>query len=92
MAFTMTKSSLSWISKLILTRENLQERNPTGWKRLSSLGCESMAPSAKSKMSISKRKGLEGSTWIKNGAIVKEAFKYSKAFSTSTPQEKGWSF
>jgi len=29
----------------------------------------------KSKVSISKTKGLEGSTRIKNGEVVKEAFK-----------------
>ncbi len=47
---------------------------------------------AKSKKSISKIRGLERSTWIKSGVVVKEAFKDWKALSTSTLQEKGWSF
>ncbi len=51
-----------------------------------------MAPIAKSKMFISKTKGLEGYAWIKSGVVVKEAFKDWKTFLDSTPQEKGWSF
>jgi hypothetical protein len=34
-----------------------------------------MVPNAKLKTSISKINGLEGSTLIKNGAILKETFK-----------------
>jgi hypothetical protein len=44
---------------------------------------------AKLETSISKTKGLEGSTWMKSGAIVKEAFKDWKTFLVSIPQEKG---
>jgi hypothetical protein len=47
-----------------------------------------MAPIAKSKMFVSKTKGLEGYAWIKSGVVVKEAFKDWKTFLDSTPQEK----
>jgi hypothetical protein len=40
---------------------------------------------AKLETSVSKTKGLEESTWIKNEEILKEASKYWKTFSTSTP-------
>jgi hypothetical protein len=45
---------------------------------------------AKSEVFVFKTKGLEGSTWIKNGAIVKETL--LKGISISTPQIRGWSF
>jgi len=35
---------------------------------------------------------LEGSTWIKSGVVVKEAFKNWKVVSISTLQEKCWLF
>ncbi len=59
---------------------------------MSSPSCESIMPIAKSETSISKTKGLEEFTWIKSGADVKEALKDWKTLSTSTPQEKYWSF
>jgi hypothetical protein len=40
----------------------------------------------------SKKKNLEGFTWIKSGVVVKEVFRIWKTLSTSTTQEKGWSF
>jgi len=77
---------------LIPIGENLQKRKPTRWKRLYFLSCENIAPIEKSKESISKINGLEGFTWIKNGAIVKKTFKDWKALLISTPQEQGWPF
>jgi hypothetical protein len=47
--------------------------------------CKSMMFIAKLETSISKTKGLEGSPWIKSGAIVKKTFKDWKALSASTP-------
>ncbi len=76
----------------IFARRNLQEWKPTRWKRLYSLSYNNIAPNAKSKTSVSKTKGLEGFTWIKSGVVVKEACKDWKAFSSSIPHEKGWSF
>jgi hypothetical protein len=37
-------------------------------------------------------KRFGGSTWIKNGAVVKFFLKVWKALLASTPQEKCWSF
>jgi hypothetical protein len=43
---------------------------------------------AKSKVFVSKTKGLEGSTWIKNGVVVKKQFKDWKAFQLQLPKKK----
>ncbi len=59
---------------------------------MSSPNYENIAPIAKLKVSISKIKGLERSTWIKIGEIMNEAFKDWKNISTSIPQEQNWSF
>jgi len=65
--------------------ENLRKQKPTGWRRFSFPSCENMTPTAKSKVFISKTKGLEGFAWIKSGAVMKETFKDWKALLTSTP-------
>jgi len=51
-----------------------------------------MACNAKSKESISKINGLERSSWIKSGAIMKENFKDWEAHFALGPQMKIWSF
>ncbi len=82
-ASTMAIIFLSWIFKLIFVKKNLQKHKRTRWKRLSSPSCESTTLTRKLETSISKTKGLEGSAWIKNGAIVEKKFKYWKALLAS---------
>jgi hypothetical protein len=73
----------------MLVGENLWERKPIRWKKLSFPSCDSMTFHVKSKAFIFKTKGFEGSTWIKIGAICKKTLKNGKAFFTSIPREKG---
>jgi hypothetical protein len=49
-----------FVMNLVVNGENLRKWKPIGWKRLSSPGCETTTPNAKSKASIYKIKGLEG--------------------------------
>jgi len=53
---------------------------------------ENMALNAKLEMFVSKINGLEGSAWMKSGAIMKEIFKDWKTNFASSSQTKVWSF
>jgi hypothetical protein len=88
-ASTMAKSFLSWISWLIYVGKNLWEWKPTRWKKNSSPSSVNTMFIANLEAFIFKTKGLERSTWINNGVVMKEAFKDWNALSASTPQEKG---
>jgi hypothetical protein len=79
----MAKNSLSWISKLISTAENLREWYVLGWNRLSVPYWESTELNANCDASTSKKNGFEesASAWIRIGSDMNAFLSASKASS-----------